>query len=149
MIIGILLVIGIIIIGIIAASSKDQQTPTAPQSQNQPQQPVQTENQTTITEIIPGSFDLKVIQCYGNKLRVLNNGTGTILLNSSTLVQESGGTITYGKVVGEYVLQPGQYAIIQISKDLKTINTTSHFKLTTMLANERGGTTYYYSRFEC
>ncbi len=105
------------------------------------------EYEETGVTIVKGSFNLTVVECLGDALVIRNDGTGTALLNESTLVQSRGGILTYGTVKGNYVLQPGDVKVVQLTRDLNKSG-LYRFRLNTVMKSEEGNN-YVITYFEC
>lgn len=99
------------------------------------------------TTFTAGTFDLIIQQCYGTKLRILNNGTGTAYLDSAIKVESTGGTATYGTISGNTTLQPAETKTVDITKDLNTLNET-YFSLYKYV-EEADGNVHYRFQFTC
>lgn len=102
---------------------------------------------------IPGSVELVVESCDGTSLRTFNNGTGSIILNSTTYIQSSEGFTTLGQIFGSYFIQPGQVITVQLPRDLYDEEvqnlTNSNFRLDIRMQKPEGGTQHYYAKFVC
>jgi len=94
-----------------------------------------------------GSFSLQVLKCLDDKLLIKNNGTGTVLLNTSTLVQSRGGILTYGTIKGENILQPGEVKTIELTRNISKSG-LYRFRLNTVMKTSTGNN-YVMTYFEC
>lgn len=90
-----------------------------------------------------GSFKPVVEACSGNSITVYNNGTGTIVLNSTTIVTKSGGFTSYGLIPVSVHIQPGASAVVQLPMNLYNTSETS------FLLDTRIGATRYLTPFYC
>lgn len=100
-----------------------------------------------VPEYIEKIVDFSVEQCYGQSLRVKNNGTISITFSDSTEVQSRGGGITYTTLTSPITVGAGDSAILYLKRDLKKIGT--EFRLLVRVPNEIGGTNAEYRMFNC
>lgn len=101
-----------------------------------------------------GTFSLGVLDCYGDDLRIINNGTGSVLLNSTTKIQKRGSLTTYGTVSGTQLIQPMETKIIPLTIDLYTLKdvqnvSITRFSLQTEVIKPDGFGAKLITNFEC
>ena len=95
-----------------------------------------------------GTFDFSIQQCYGDKLKITNTGTGTIFMDSTIHLHSKEGHSDYGALNENTTIPPGETRIINLPKNVHSLNDDT-FSLYKSIKTETGGTYHYRKQFKC